>query len=211
MAVDPDPGQLFEHATAGDRSALDGLLERYLPQLHAFVRARMGAALRPRESSVDVVQSVCRQLLGARDVFEFRGEERFRAWLFTSALNKVREKHRLHHGGKRDQRREARATEGDPIAAVALLLTPSKVAMGNEVAAALSAALEALSEEHREVITLARLAELPTAIIAETMDRSEAAVRKLLGRALLALAAELRRRGVAVQARPATEPPGPRP
>src|SRR5688500_6440530 len=56
--VDPETGRLFEQATTGDRVALDSLLERYLPQLHAFVHARLGPGLRPRESSVDVVQSV---------------------------------------------------------------------------------------------------------------------------------------------------------
>lgn len=194
--MDRDTARLFEEASAGDRVALDDLLERYLPQLHAFVHARLGTALRPRESSVDVVQSVCRQLLGTREAFAFGGEERFRAWLFTSALNKIREKARHHHMGKRDAERETPIRDVGPVTALAHWLTPSREAVGNETAARIADALAALSEEHREVITLARLVHLPHRVIAEVMGRSEEAARQLLGRALLRLAAELRSRGI---------------
>ncbi len=203
--VDPGSGHLFAglfaQASSGDRVALDGLLEHYLPQLHAFVHARLGPGLRPRESSVDVVQSVCRQLLTTREVFEFRGEERFRAWLFTAALNKIRQKHRLHQVGKRDQGREECAIDYAPFSALANLLTPSQEAVGNETAAAVSASLAALSDEHREVITLARVVGLPHRVTAEVIGRSEDATRQLLGRALLRLAGELRARGIEVEAR----------
>ncbi len=190
--------QLFEHATQGDRDALDRLLERYLPQLHAFVHARLGPALRARESSLDVVQSVCRQLLSARDSFDFRGEERFRAWLFTAALNKVRERHRKLHSEKRDVAREAGGADASSFAAVAHLLTPSQEAIGNETAAAVRDAVAGLSEEHREVITLSRIVHLPHKVIAEVMSRSEAATRQLQARAMVQLAREMRRRGVDV-------------
>lgn len=190
------PEQLYAAAAAGDPAAFDRLLERYLPQLHAFVRARLGADVRQRETSMDVVQSVCRQLVAARDRFDFRGEERFRAWLFTSALNKIREKHRFHRLGLRDVAREAGGDGMEVWSAVGHLLTPSQEAMGNETAAALAAAMAALSEEHREVITLARIVQLPHRVIAELMDRNEPAVRQLLGRALVRLTKELQARGV---------------
>lgn len=194
--MDLDAGRLFDQAAKGDAVALDGLLERYLPQLHAFVRARLGPGLRRRESSVDVVQSVCRQLLATRQAFEFHGEERFRAWLFTCALNKVREKHRRHKGALRALEREDADVDPDTVPALARLVTPSQAAVGNETAAAVASALAALSEEHREIITLARLVGLPHRIIAELMERSEEAVRQLLSRALVRLARELRARGI---------------
>jgi RNA polymerase sigma-70 factor, ECF subfamily len=176
---------------------LDALLQRYLPQLHAFVHARLGGALRARESSLDVVQSVCRELLSARTQFEFQGEDRFRGWLFTAALNKVRERHRRLHAGKRDVAREV--ADGDAsFAEVAHLLTPSQDAIGNETAAAMRGALAALSEEHREVITLSRLVKLPHKVIAEVMSRSEAATRQVLARAMVQFVRELARRGVDV-------------
>ncbi|MFY9342325.1 MAG: sigma factor-like helix-turn-helix DNA-binding protein [Planctomycetota bacterium] len=64
------------------------------------------------------------------------------------------------------------------------------------VSSPLAAAFAELSEEHREVITLARIVQLPRAAIAASMGRSEAAVRQLLVRAPLQLAQQLKRRGV---------------
>ncbi|MEO6596396.1 MAG: sigma-70 family RNA polymerase sigma factor [Planctomycetota bacterium] len=193
-----DDVRLYDRATEGDRDALDELLQRYLPQLHAFVHARLGSELRARESSLDVVQSVCRELLGERDRFEFRGEDRFRAWLFTSALNKVRERHRHLHRDKRDVAREEGPIDTDSFAAVAHLLTPSQDAIGNESSVAMRNALGALTEDHREVITLAKLVRLPHRTIAEVMNRTEEATRKLLARAMLQFVRELRQRGVDV-------------
>ncbi len=106
-----DCTSLFEHATRGDRNALDQLLVRYLPQLHAYVHARLGPELRGRESSLDVVQSLCRQLLTAKQQFEGNGEDRFRAWLFTTALNKMGDRHRRAHRGGGDDEVDAEAFE----------------------------------------------------------------------------------------------------
>jgi RNA polymerase sigma-70 factor (ECF subfamily) len=187
----------FEAAVGGDRGALEALLVRYFPQLHAYVHARLGPALRPQDASLDIVQSVCRQVLARERLTTFADEERFRAWLFTSALNKIRQRHRHLHAAQRDRRREAPILDGADLApGLACFLTPSQEAVGHETSAALAAGLAALSEEHREVITLARVGQLPHRVIAEVMGRSEEAVRQLLGRALLRLAAELRARGV---------------
>jgi RNA polymerase sigma factor (sigma-70 family) len=200
--VEPAEAELYQRATGGDAAALELLLERYMPQLHAFVRLRLDAVVRARESSMDVVQSVCRELLAAKGAFEFQGEDRFRAWLFTSALNKILEKQRFHRLAKRDLGRELPATAGAEAAEVAAasLLTPSLHAIGRETAQKLEDALDALSPEHREVITLARVVRLPHRVIAEVMERSEEAVRQLLARAVLRLTLELRERGVELSA-----------
>jgi len=195
-ANDDDEGSLFEQARNGDGKALERLVARYLPQLHAFVRIRLGGSLRARESSMDIVQSACRELLADPSRDEFRGEARFRAWLFTTALNKLREKHRFHGRDKRDAKRERDDVDADGLLQAANMLTPSADAIGREAALALDAAMHALSDEHREVVTMARIVQLPHAVIAEMTGRSEAAVRQLLVRALRALADELRARGV---------------
>jgi RNA polymerase sigma-70 factor, ECF subfamily len=195
VLVTTEDERLFDATTRGDRQALDQLMQRYLPQLHAFVHARLGPKLRALEGSVDVVQSVCRELVAAREDFDFRGEDRFRAWLFTTALNKVRERHRRLLGHQRNV--EYGAPDADAAAAtMANLLTPSQDAIGNETTTAVREALAALDEEHREVITLARFAGLPHRVIAEVMERSEDATRQLLARALRNLAQGLRQRGI---------------
>lgn len=190
----PTDAELYVHARAGDAAALHQLIERYLPQLHAFVRLRLAPGLRARESSMDVVQSICRELLAHGSRFEFRGEDRFRAWLFTAALNKIREKVRFHRYRKRDVGREEPRDDSSRLAAS--YLTSSMHAIGKETGDALEAALDALSEEHREVITMARVVKLPHSVIAEVLGRSEDAARQLLARALVRLSQELRQRGV---------------
>jgi RNA polymerase sigma-70 factor, ECF subfamily len=195
VAVNPDDPDLFAAARAGDQTAIERLIEHYQPRLHAFIRLRLGDRVRAREASVDVVQSVCRELLAAAPGFQFRGEERFRDWLFTAALNKVRDKQRFHGRGKRDVARENDGFD-EAMVRAANYLTPSVDAIGRETADALTAALAELSEEHREVITLARIVQLPHEVIAESMGRSEVAARQLLVRALLSLAARLKRRGI---------------
>lgn len=192
--------QSFDHewfaaARAGDQGAVERLIECYQPRLHAYIRLRLGDRVRAREATTDVVQSVCRELLAAAPAFEFRGEERFRDWLFTAALNKIRDKQRFHGRGKRDVAREQDVDDGG-MRQAASFLTPSVDAIGRETAEALAAALAELREEHREVITLARIVQLPHDVIAESMGRSEVAVRQLLVRALLALSERLRRRGI---------------
>ena len=188
--------ELYERASSGDAQSLDLLLAHYMPQLHAYVHARLSADVRARESTMDVVQSVCRDLLAERARFDFRGEERFRAWLFTSALNKMRDKHRFHRGAMRDVRRETPLASDPEGVLVRSLLTPSQDAVAAETARALIEALSALSDDHREVIALARVVGLPHRVIAEVMGRSEEAVRQLLGRALFRLTQELQDRGV---------------
>ena len=194
-----DVPDLYDRATRGDPIALDALLEEYLPRLHAFVSARLGGELRAREGSMDVVQSVCRELLDGRDGFDFAGEDRFRAWLFTAALNKVRERHRRLHAGRRDARREVDDQAIDLDLLSLTFTTPSQEAIAAETGRAIRAALDELREDHREVITLARLARLPHPVIAELMGRSEVATRQLLSRAMVQLVGVLRRRGVDVE------------
>jgi RNA polymerase sigma-70 factor, ECF subfamily len=183
----------------------DELLAEELPRLRAFVRAHLSPQLRLRESSSDLVQSVCRSLLIEKDHFEFRGEAQFRAWLFTIARHKIAEKLRFHMREMRDMRRD----EGlDPSSATAILsayqttTTPSHVAEAREQVAKLEQAIDLLEPDHREVVTLVRLAGLPYAEAAEVIGRTAEATRMLLGRALIRLAAALRQVGLSGDTQP---------
>ena len=192
----PSSEDLVAGATRGDRASLERLLERYLPRLRAFVRARSDQLLRARESHSDLVQSVCRELLAHVSGFEFRGEDQFRSWLFTTALHKIQERARYWGAQKRATPSGSADFSASGIVDVyAQIHSPSQVAQGNELVAKMERALDSLSEDHREVITLSRIVGLPRAEIAKAMNRSEEAVRVLLTRALVALIAELDGRG----------------
>ncbi len=185
----PPEGELALRATQGDRAAVVELLANYMPRLRAFVRLRLNDALRQRESKSDVVQSVCREVLEGAGQFRYQGEERFRAWLFTTALNKIRERARYWGAEKRAAHAATPVSSAALIDAYAMLHTPSQVAIGKELAAKMERAFDELSEEYREVITLIRIVGLSHHEAAAQMNRSEGATRMLLSRALVALVA----------------------
>src|SRR5262245_12047568 len=99
-------GELVDRASHGDERAVDELLAVELPALRAFVRLRMGPALRAKESASDLVQSVCREILENAQRYQFRGEGTFRRWLFTTALRVVKNKAKYWGREKRDAARE---------------------------------------------------------------------------------------------------------
>ena len=184
-----DPAEWIARAARGDGAAVERLIEHHLPALRAFVRARMGARLRARESTSDVVQSICRELLTHQERFVHPGPEAFKAWLFTTARRKLSNRVRDLERQKRDAGREVRGSAlGDLGDAYARISSPSGHALKVEEIERLEAALDQLSPDHREVLTLAHLVGLSRAEIGRQMDKSEEAVRQLLHRATAKLA-----------------------
>lgn len=181
---------LVENASKGDQPSVEELLARYLPGLRAFIRLRAGPTIRARESSSDIAQSVCREVLAGIDRFQYGGEAGFKHWLFTSALRKLtkRDEHwrTLKRGAGREQ------VDDEALAGCyRALSTPSAKAMAREEAERMEKAFDELSEDDREVITLARVIGLSHREIAERMGRTEQATRLLLHRALAKLAEKL--------------------
>jgi RNA polymerase sigma-70 factor (subfamily 1) len=198
MAIEPDSEssmQLAQRASRGHAASMESLLERYLPRLRAFVRLRVDRDLRQRESSSDLVQSVCRQVLEHAEGFEYRSEEAFRAWLFKTALNKIRERARFHRAERRAPGRERRVGETAPedvlLPMYSRITTPSEAAAAHELAERMEGAFDQLPDDYREVITLSRIVGLPRPDVAKAMERSEGAVSMLLSRALVELVAVL--------------------
>jgi len=198
-----DDAELVQAAATGDASAVERLLERHLPGLRAYVRLRTGAVLRHHESSSDLVQSVCRDVLENMDRFRYPGEAAFRAWLYATALRKIADRAEYWKAAKRDPGREVpldprRASSAPTAGDDARLLdvyrasfSPSQAAMGREALVRIEAAFEKLPDDYREVIVLSRVVGLSRAEIAERMGRTEASVRNLVSRALAELAEHL--------------------
>ncbi len=184
-------GPLLEAASRGERDALDVLVAHYLPRLHAFVRLNMGAGLRAKEASADIVQSVCREALEERDNFVFKGEGPFLSWLTSAALNKMRERARFHQRQRRNANREENV---ENLAEVyGTLLTPSRVAIDREEIDRFEQALDRLPEDERQVIVLARIVGLPHKEIAAHIGRTTRATTSLLGYAMVRLASEMKK------------------
>src|SRR5688572_24377574 len=114
MTMESSAG-LIAAAREHDRRAVEELLVRHLSPLEAFVRLRMGPALRAHLTAPDLVQSVCREVLEDLGGFQYRGEGAFRHWLYTRAQNKLLEKHRYVVAGKRSAEREERMPEASTL------------------------------------------------------------------------------------------------
>ncbi len=168
-------------------------MDQHLPALRGFVRLRLGRALRSREESVDLVQSICGDALADMAGFEYRGPESFRQWLMHRAENKIRTRGRFWGRDKRSAANELQRgdTSIDELREVADAFTPSRNAAGREELERLELAFADMSEDDRRVILLARVVGLDHAAVAEEMDRTPLATRSLLSRALAKLAARL--------------------
>jgi len=186
---------------AGDRDARETLLREQLAGLRAYVRLRLGRAIRARETSQDLVQSVCREVLEDLGAFEYRGEASFRHWLFRRAENKIRDRGRYWGREKRAAERElasaGRAQDDDAelLAQFETFTTPSRDASAKEELERVEDAFARLSGDYREVILLARVVGLPHKEVAAQMGRSAIATRTLLSRALARLATLLEGEG----------------
>jgi RNA polymerase sigma-70 factor (ECF subfamily) len=186
--------ELVRRARGGDSAAAGLLFERHGAALRARVRRCLPRLLRAKVGESDVVQEACLAAFLHLEEFEDRGEGSFRGWLGAVAERKVLDELRRFAGtNKRNVAREVggattaarlAATSGDP--------SPSAAAIGDEESARLAAAMERLSEEHREVIRLVNEERLPLAEAGARMGRSAEAVRKLYARAVLVLGEHMR-------------------
>lgn len=164
------------------------LMLRYLPDLRAFVRLRLGETIRAREESSDLVQSVCRELLaGSRT--PPTDESTFRQWLFVAAERKIVDHARYWGAERRDGARETPVDAADDNLALAYasVITPSRAAIAREDLARVERAFDELPAEYREVILNHRLLSMSHAEIARSLGRSEGAVRNILYRGLARL------------------------
>jgi RNA polymerase sigma-70 factor (ECF subfamily) len=188
--MDDDLSLLTQAAARGDRQAVEALVERYLPELRAFVRLQAGALIRARESSSDLVQSVCREVLEHEERFQHPNEGAFKQWLFTTARRKIINRRDYYLAEKRDVLRDVPAEgagESALFACYKTFSTPSAHAGVREELERVELAFEQLSAEQREVILAAHVSGMSRAQIALQMGKSEGAVRVLLHRALARL------------------------
>jgi RNA polymerase sigma factor (sigma-70 family) len=184
---------LLARAGTGDEAAVHALLTRYLDDLRRYISTHAGQKLKARETSQDLLQSVCREVLqdAADGGFRYRSEGQFRGFLFQAALNKIRGKGR-YHGRKRraaDQELPADALSRSLADAVFLTMhTPSRSAADREEHARFLQAFAQLPETQQQLIQWARLDGLSHREIAQKLSISEVNSRVQLGRALARLA-----------------------
>lgn len=172
-----------------DDGSLAARIARSLPELAAYVRARLGPELARRESASDIVQSTARELLRA-PAFDDRGERSFQRWLRVAAEHKIRNRARYWRSAGRGERHEGPTTELERADGRAR--RPSEDAALSEQRERLIGALGELPAEYREVLERVQLDGRSYAEVAAELGRSSEAVRKLAARGLAQLTTRLR-------------------
>ncbi len=163
--------------------------ERYRDRLLSVIYIRMGPDLRTRMDPEDVLQEVAIEAINCWSTLEDPANAG--AWLVTLARRKVARIIRDQVGvAARDPRKERGIRTDFPMAD--RRSGPVTRADRKDRLILLEAALTRLTDDHREVIVLARIEGLSAKEIGERMGRTENAVHLLLGRALRRLAKELK-------------------
>ena len=83
--------ELVVRARAGDRPAMEALLERCLPPLKRWAHGRLPASARGNMDTGDLVQEAALHVLGCLDRFEPRHVGAMQAYLRQSVVNRIRD------------------------------------------------------------------------------------------------------------------------
>jgi RNA polymerase sigma-70 factor (ECF subfamily) len=176
---------LFVRARDGDASALNELLERYLPRLRRWAAGRLPPAARDLTDTDDLVQETIIRALRHIGTFDFRHDGALQAYLRSAILNRIRDHYR------RVSRRPSGVDINEEL--VDPGPSPLELAFGVEAVERYEKALARLRDEDREAI-IARV-ELGCSYeeIAESLDKpTVSAARMAVGRALKRLAEAMR-------------------
>lgn len=176
---------VLREALAGSDAALDTLYERFGPRLLSFIRLKMGRSLRSRLESRDILQATFLKSFQHLDDFEGDDTRSLLGWLMRIAEREIRDRADFHHRQRRD------AAQEDDLGDHPDLVARSRSALSrlilDERSERVEAALESLTETHRQVILLRTFEELSFPEIAARLGKSEDACRMQFARAMTAL------------------------
>lgn len=197
----------MQRARAGSVEAMNVLFARYGERLHALVRLRLGANLRRRLDSRDIVQVTLLKAFQGFDRFEGSGSASLMAWLGRIAHDEICDQADFHGRKRRDLDRETGIGSGARQLPAEVRSEVSRLRVKRETAR-LERAFDTLSEDYREVILLRGYEELQFSEIGERLGRSPDACRMLYSRAMAALTVAMRseRRGKGEKPRHARRP-----
>ena len=177
---------LIERVRGGDRDALDRLMARHVAPLRRWVSGRLPRWARDLADTDDLVQDTLLRTFQKIGGFQVRGVGALQAYLRQAVLNRVRDE--LRH-----KARTPVMVDGDELSLEAEG-SPLEEAMGREALKRYEAALSRLTPEERETIIGRVEMEYSYAELAEMLGKPSAdAARKAARRALLRLAAEMKR------------------
>lgn len=201
-APDPAETQRLLHAVrAGDRAALDQLLEQHRAYLRSLVGLRLDPKLRARVDASDVVQEAQIEAVRRVDNYLQRPALPFHLWLRQIAYDRLLMMRRQHVGAaRRAVEREAVLPDESSMQLARLVLangpTPSQELVQHELVARVRQALVELADDDREILLMRTLEGLSNQEVAQVLDLDPATASKRYGRALLRLRQLLRAQGL---------------
>lgn len=166
---------LVARSKAGDADAFGAIYDRFQPEIVRYLTYRT----RNAEVAEDLAQQVFLKAWQAIPRFEDRGVP-FKAWLYRMAHNQMVDYFRT--------RKPTTDLEGIEVPEEA---EAEERVLVQEVHERLRDAMDRLSEDHREVLTLRFLLEKSAREAGEAMGRKEVTIRGLQMRALQALRREI--------------------
>lgn len=169
--------RLVAQAKAGDAEAFGTLFDHYGEPVYRFIASRVHS---PADAE-DLTQTVFVKALEALPRYEARGVP-FGGWLFRLARNTVIDHVRTRHDHPGLDTLMERATPD---------LGPDELTVTRHQIEAMTRALEALTDEQRDVIALRFFAGLSARDAATAMGKQEGTIRGLQFRAIAALRREL--------------------
>ena len=188
-ASDSD-AMLVERAVAGDQKAFELLVIKYQRRIQRLI----GRMVR----DVDLVEDIAQDtfIRAYRALAQFRGEAQFYTWLYRIAVNTAKKalmelkrnptvSENSFGSGQSD---ETSPLENELISSE----TPEAVLAGKEIAQMVNAAMDALSEELRQAITLREIEGLSYEEIAEAMNCPIGTVRSRIFRAREAISERIK-------------------
>lgn len=183
---------LLRKAKEGCRRSENELFADFESYLLAVSNCELDYRLKSKYGSSDVVQMTMAK--AATALGEFRGttENEFRAWLRAILINEIQQIRRRFASAGRDAKLE-RPLQGDPMASgptpqlASPEITPGSNLLRKEQIQQLRDALSQLPETDRIVIKLRNWERWSFARIAEHLDKSEEAVKKIWQRAIAKL------------------------
>jgi RNA polymerase sigma-70 factor (ECF subfamily) len=171
---------------AGDQEAFTSLFRIYSPRLAVLIHYKLGPALRGRIEVDDILQETFMTALRQLPAFSYRSPGSFMKWLTRIAEHAIVDASRYHGRQKRSPKEMLPLrTESNPAGVEPVdPATPSRIFASREKLEQMLARLDALPEELRAVIIMARLECLATQEIADRLGRTRASVAVLLHRAV---------------------------
>jgi RNA polymerase sigma-70 factor (ECF subfamily) len=178
--------RLLERVRAGDQAALEALFARYAVPLRRWASGRLPRHARDAADTQDLVQETLLQTLRKIGTFEPRREGALQAYLRQALMNRIRDELRRYERRGAPEALDSQAIDDSP--------SPVEQAIGRQAVEVYERALANLRPEDREAIVARVEMDCSYEELAEMLGKpTVAAARKAAQRALIRLAAEMKR------------------